>query len=49
MIWKRRTKTVIRKNLAEDPNCTERSEQEKTTGDFKRPGESLMNGPVNGG
>lgn len=42
-------KNVMRKNLAEDPNCTERSEQEKTTGNFKRPEESLMDGPVNGG
>lgn len=37
-----------KKNLAEDPNCTECSEQEKTRGNFKRPEESLMDGPVNG-
>lgn len=42
-------KNVIGKNLAQDPNCTERSEQEKTTGNFKRLEESLMDGPVNGG
>lgn len=38
-----------KKNLAEDPNCTECSEQAKATGSFKRPEKSLMDGPVNGG